>query len=293
MSHTYFSDRELGPRPRVSEEIPQAAWGGICAAVGSRITDGSFGYRYPTICPDSGAPYGCDARPFALALVAEIPAIAWPLNPQEVPSTLAVLDLLEFCFRAVGQPIGRTRHGYFDHDHLRYDVEVGCVKFREDINRILARNGIAYELDADGRVIRLAPPIVGEALKSAVFRTGDAELDSLLEVARTKYLDPDPNIRRESLEKLWDAWERLKTVEPGSDKKSQVTELLKKIASEPTFRETLNREAVALTDIGNAFRIRHSETSQIPIEQSEHIDYLFHRLFSLIRLALRSTGRGE
>lgn len=293
MSHTYFSDRELGPRPRVSEEIPQAAWGGICAAVGSRITDGSFGYRYPIICSDGGAPYGCDARPFALALVAEISVIAWPLNPQEVPPTLAVLDLLEFCFRAVGQPVGRTRHDYFDHYHLTYNVEAGCAKFRQDINRILARNGVVYELDADGRVIRLAPPVVGATLKSTVFRTGDAELDSLLEAARTKYLDPDPSIRRESLEKLWDAWERLKTIEPGSDKKSQATELLKRIAPEPMFREILNAEAVALTGIGNTFRIRHSETSQIPIEQSEHIDYLFHRLFSFVRLALRSTGRGE
>lgn len=293
MSHVYFSDRESGPRPRVSEEIPQSAWGGICAAVEARIRDGSFGYRYPSICSDSGAPYGCDARPFSLALMAEVPAIVWPLNPQEVPPALAVLDLLEFCFRAVGQPIGRTRHGYFDHYHLTYDVEVGRANFREEMNRILARNGIAYELDADGRVTRLAPPIVGEAMKSAVFRTGDSELDALLETSRTKFLDPDPTIRKEALEKLWDAWERLKTIEPGPDKKAQVTELLKKIAPEPTFQEVLNVEAKALTDIGNMFHIRHSETSQVAIQQSEHIDYLFHRLFSLIRVALRSTGRGE
>jgi len=36
------------------------------------------------------------------------------------------------------------------------------------------------------------------------------------------------DVRRESLEKLWDAWERLKTVEPGGDKKAQAKALLDK-----------------------------------------------------------------
>ncbi len=293
MNHTYFSDRELGPRPRVSEEITQSAWGGIFSAVKARIKDGSFGLRYPYTCPDNQAPYGCDEQPFSLALKAEVPAIVWPLDPGSIPPTPVVLDLLEFCFRAVGEPIGRTRHGFYEHYHLRYDQEIGRVNFRDEINRILARNEIVYELEADGRVVRLAPPVVGEALKSAVFRTGDAELDSLLEAARTKYLDPDPNIRRESLEKLWDAWERLKTVEPGKDKQASATTLLNRAASESMFREVLEKEALELTHIGNSFRIRHSETTVTPLELSEHVDYLFHRLFALIRLLLRTTNRGS
>ena len=39
MTHEYFSDRELGPRPRNSETIEKKAWGGLKAAVMRRIND--------------------------------------------------------------------------------------------------------------------------------------------------------------------------------------------------------------------------------------------------------------
>ncbi|GAH66143.1 unnamed protein product, partial [marine sediment metagenome] len=118
------------------------------------------------------------------------------------------------------------------------------------------------------------------------FNTADTELDAMLESSRSKYLSPDPDIRRESLEKLWDAWERVKTIEPAPE--ASVERLLDKATSEAKFREALENEALELTRIGNTFQIRHSETSQIPLESSEHIDYLFHRLFALIQLLLRS-----
>ncbi len=292
MNKAYFSDRELGPRPRIKEEIDQRAWGGIIAAIGSRIADGSFGYHYPAECPDGKGPFGCDGYQFYLALTAEINDISWPLNSAQVPPTLAILDLLEFCHRAVAKPVQGSYHPYYDHYHLAFKQEEGQTCFRDNINSILARNELAYELTADGVVVRLAPGALREALASAMFRTGDGELDSMLETARVKYLDPAPEVRRESLEKLWDAWERLKTVEPGKDKRESSKALLDRAAGEPTFREALEREAEELTRIGNKFRIRHSETYQVPLKLSEQVDYLFHRMFALIRLLLRTTGRG-
>jgi hypothetical protein len=32
-----------------------------------------------------------------------------------------------------------------------------------------------------------------------------------------------------------------------------------------------------LTEIGNRFMVRHTETDKIPITESAHVDYLFHR----------------
>ena len=89
---------------------------------------------------------------------------------------------------------------------------------------------------------------------------------------------------------LWDAWERLKTLDGQGDKKSQAKAMLDKTpgTSSPKFRDALKREAKDLTRIGNSLRIRHSETSQEMLTMSEHVDYLFYRLFSLIRLVLRS-----
>ena len=116
-------------------------------------------------------------------------------------------------------------------------------------------------------------------------------LDEMLEAARHKILNRSVDVRRESLEKLWDAWERLKTLEPGRDKSESAGRLLDKAAAEPTFRARLEEEARALTSIGNTFMIRHTETDKIPVADSAHIDYLFHRLFSMIRLLLKSSGR--
>ena len=130
-----------------------------------------------------------------------------------------------------------------------------------------------------------------ESLACASFDTSDNVLDSLLNTARQKFLDPDVHDRREALEKLWDAWERLKTLE-SSDKQASVRALLDKVSNEPAFRKVLETEARALTEIGNSFMIRHSEIGKVPIQDDEHVDYLFHRMFVLIRLILRQTGRG-
>jgi len=65
-----------------------------------------------------------------------------------------------------------------------------------------------------------------------------------------------------------------------------------KAAGEPTLRAKIEEEAIELTNIGNTFMIRHTETDKIPITDSAHIDYLFHRMFSMIRLLLKTSGRG-
>ena len=81
----------------------------------------------------------------------------------------------------------------------------------------------------------MAPMGLQQALSETVFKTGDDDLDRLLETAREKFLNRALDVRKEGLEKLWDAWERLKTVEPGKDKKAQATALLDKTAAEPVW----------------------------------------------------------
>ena len=114
----------------------------------------------------------------------------------------------------------------------------------------------------------------------------------MLEDARNKFLNRDLRVRREALERLWDAWERLKTVEPGNDKKAKATALLNRASKEPTLRQVLEVEALALTEIGNVFMIRHTEVGKVPVSESRDVDYLFQRLFSLVQLLLRASRRG-
>lgn len=152
--------------------------------------------------------------------------------------------MIEFCWRAIGKPEQIGYHDYYRHYHIRYDLETGRREFRESVNRIFRRNGLAYELSELGAIERLAPPVFRHALTSALFATSDTELNRMLETARRKFIDPDEFVRRESFESLWDAWERFKTLDASSSKKAGVTALLDTVAgsSSTRFREALERE---------------------------------------------------
>lgn len=150
---------------------------------------------------------------------------------------------------------------------------------------------MAFELK-DGEVTRMAPAVLHESLSEATFHTGDSQLDELLEAARHRFLNRSVDVRRESLEKLWDAWEHLKTIETPGDKKASVKVLLDKVSTEPALRGRFNQEARDLTEVGNVFMIRHTEVGKVPVVASAEIDFFFHRMFSLIRLLLRASDRG-
>ena len=126
--------------------------------------------------------------------------------------------MIEFCWWCIGKPIRNGYHKFFNHHHLDFDIEAGQNEFRNEINLIFRLNGLAYELTERGHIERLAPPVLREKLASDQFYTGDGELDGMLKTARRKFLNPDEAIRREALDSLWDAWERLKTLGDGSDK---------------------------------------------------------------------------
>ncbi len=290
MTSEYFSDRELGPRAQNLDVVPEAAWGGLLAIVRARISNVSFGYRYPDECPDGLGVCGFSGYDFKLAIQGEIPDLTWPLS-EDQPDTLTICDLLEFCHRAAAKPIEGSYHSFFNHYHYRFDPDEGQAFFRDDVNRVLRRNGVALDLATDGLMRRLAPETIREKLVYSVFRTSEQELDRLLDEARTKFMSPDPGVRRDGLEKVWDAWERLKTLEDPQNKKQSAEMLLRHVSSETGWFERLEKEAFELTSISNNFWIRHSEVGKTPLEDPQQIDYLFSRMFSFIYLLLHASKR--
>ncbi|CAN7177335.1 hypothetical protein [Rhizobium sp. LjRoot258] len=292
LSSNYFTDREYGQRPAVSETIDERVWGAIHALIDMRIGNGAFGYRFTEQCLDGDGPCGCDGRAFAQFLQAEVPWIDWPLSRNEVPETPVVLDLLEFCAKAVGEPILGSYHSYQHHYHMRWDRDAGLAAFVAEVNVLFQRNGVAFNLDTNGHAQRILPQPIAQALGWTMFRTGDTQTDSLLEYARSHFLSPKLGDRRDAMEKLWDSFERMKTLEPGTDKRAQAEALLDRAAVPGTpMRHALAEEAKTLTTIGNSFRIRHSEVTQVPIDRSEQLDWLFVRMFSFLRLLLLSSSR--
>ncbi len=293
LSGSYYTDREFGQRPAVSETIDERLWRAVQAMIEMRIGNGAFGFRFPEQCADGDGPCGCDKDAFERLLQAEVPWVNWPLSDREVPETPVVLDLLEFCAKAVGEPILGGYHSYQHHHHMAWDRAVGLAAFVAEVNVLFQRNGVAFALDPDGQARRILPQPVAQTLGWTMFRTGDEELDRLLEYARSHFLSPRLGDRRDATEKLWDAFERIKTLEPGADKRSQADALLDRTATPGTrMRGFLNEEARTLTLVGNSLRIRHSETTQEPVDRSEQLDWLFVRMFSLLRLLLLSSGWG-
>lgn len=300
MMSDYFSDRQNGPRARIEQVISPTVWAGLVATVQALINSGAFGLRFPECCPDGQATCGGDANALAASVSAEMPGLAWPLETVSLdgegysakrqpfaPDTLLVLDFIEFVHASVAKPISGKYHDYFNHHHLTFSQEAGQEEFRVTVNRMFARNGVAFEILPNGRIERVLPAVLGEELKRTFFNTGDRTLDNMLDECRAKFSDRNPLVRREALERLWDAWERIKSLADPSDKKHSVKIILDAVTSVPSLRKRLETEATELNSIGNSHLIRHSEISQVPVIDVGQVDYLFHRLFALIHLILR------
>ncbi len=299
----YFSDRENGPRARTEQVISPAVWAGLVATVQALINSGAFGLRFPERCPDGQAVCGCDTDALAASVIAEMPGFAWPLETMCLveegfllqrepfaPDTLLIMDFIEFIYASVAKPIPGKHHDFFSHHHLTFDQQSGQEEFRATVNRIFSRNGVAFEMLSTGRIVRVLPPVLGEDLKRTIFRTGDRTLDNMLDECRAKFSDRNPLVRREALERLWDGWERLKSLADPGDKKRSIKIILDATAAEPSLRARMEEEATELNSIGNSHLIRHSEVNQVPVIDVDQVDYLFHRLFAMIQLILRKKG---
>lgn len=287
-----FTERRGQSNPRVKEELDEITRRALWALLSGRINDEWFGLSFPEKCADGYVYAGTDLE--RLQHTMEGYGLLWP--PDEARGNRLspdgqVFDAIEFSYEYVAEAKDPAYHSYMCHTHYSYDQASGRAKFEDDVNRILERNGIAFELKG-GEVTRIAQTAPQATLAESVFDTGDGDLDRMLEYARTRFFSRSLDVRRESLEKLWDAWERLKTIEPGKNKKEQTAALLARASKDPNLLERLNTEALELTEIGNMFMIRHTEKDKIPITESGHIDYLFERMYSIIHLLLKASGRG-
>jgi len=303
---SYFSDRHSRTTPRAVETISPQTWAGILSLLEARVTDGSLAFGFPAECQDGGAIYGTDQVSLWDRALAEIPRLLpaseeprdaysppWRPRRDEVPPTDAVLDLCVLIARNIGQPkIVGSHHTYYGHDHIRLDREEGLIRWVQEVNGLFARAGLAYEMAADGTISSLLPGPLLEAIAQTEFATGDAAADALLERAVALLSSRHADAHQDAIEKLWDAFERIKTLEAGDKKQGAETLLSASQAPDaPLFNEAVRNEFRLLTDLGNKLRIRHSETDKEPISSRRKAEYLFHRMFALLRYVLLQTDR--
>lgn len=315
MTSAFYSDRTSGQRPRTGEEVTPEAWRGVLAIIKRRLGDGTLAKSFPIQdCIDG--PFlitGTNTSDFEQLLVSLIPAlkrqedeepgagrapVSRPtpvLDPNRPPPTPVALDVVDFVMQYVATPTTRTNDDYWKHEHLTFNEESensGRAEFAREVELIFQRNGIGFTFGSDLQVVRLGPPEARELLSDFAPRTGDAALDSKLRDATTRFLSRDLQQRVDALEKLWDAFERFKTLELGGDKKRSARALIERAAGGPgAFAECLDQECGALREVGNRFYIRHFEHDKEPLPGPEAVDYLFTRLAALIAFLLRQTGR--
>jgi hypothetical protein len=288
-SPAYFSDSELGPRPLVVDDLPPSAWAGISATFYRFADQHYFAAEFPEQCSDGRGVAGTSIAGLRALLISHIPALGGMPRDDEQPDTVTAMDLVGFGWHHSQEPTAVSHHDFFDHDHYRFDRAAGRERWRTEINHILARNGIALQQQSDGRVVRVGTVAANVVTRSPLPASGDARLDEKVVTALRKYQDPDIAVRREALEALWDAFERVKTVIDPTDKKRSAAALIALMVKDPASRQAVADEFFALTSLGNDFQIRHHEVRKSAVEPAI-IDLLFVRALTLVDGAVRARA---
>lgn len=113
--------------------------------------------------------------------------------------------------------------------------------------------------------------------------TEDKELNKLIEDSKDRFVSND---RQVAIEKLWGAFERLKThFHSEGLKKNLSAEKLVNLVSEDFDKDFMNEEFDKLTKIGNDYRIRHHETNRKELK-TVHLNYFYFRMLALVDLCL-------
>lgn len=121
-----------------------------------------------------------------------------------------------------------------------------------------------------------------ELLNQSPPRSIDELINEKIEESKIYIRSKDSKQKQIALEKIWDTFERLKTVYE-EDKKKSVTRLIDTVSKESAVtKELLSKEFQQLTQIGNAYHIRHFENGKEPIHSDNFREYLYFRILSLI-----------
>lgn len=201
-------------------------------------------------------------------------------------------------------------------EELQYDLENDYTetKLFDDISRaeklfgkdVPAIHDCVEEVQHFNGIIRRNAQIVVDLLEVALseqaslsydlvdFQIDDNEFNKLVEQAFQYYKEARIDT---ATEKIWDAFEGIKTFYKQYDKKGSITKLIDIVSkNNAEYREMVEEEFPSLTKLGNDFRIRHHETNKKDICCKEHYDYLFHRCIAVLRLVtsvLRENSLNE
>lgn len=160
----------------------------------------------------------------------------------------------------------------------KYSADNG---FAMQVNALFNLNKLPYKLD-NGRIESTFGVQIKKNDLSGIPEKG---LKDLLIEAEHYYNNGNKQI---AVEKLWDAFERLKTYySPMLNKSQSVNRIIDDMSgSDADFKTLYETEFKTLTTIGNNFRIRHHETTKIEITDDRQYDYFYKRCLALLSIAI-------
>ena len=149
--------------------------------------------------------------------------------------------------------------------------------FEVEVNAII--QDIGYKL-LDGKIMSAQPQVRVEL-------PVEPSLRGLIQIAERYFMKEDAESKQLALEKIWDAFEKLRTYY-SPEKKKSMARLIDKIAGgDAALAEKFNTEFMGLGEIGNKYQIRHFETGKIPISDVRLKEYWYQRCLSLINLSIK------
>ena len=153
--------------------------------------------------------------------------------------------------------------------------------YAAQMNMIFKLNSVPYKLE-QGRIVSTLEIAIDPKILAEIPEKG---LKELLSEANAYYRSGNKQI---AVEKIWDAFERLKTYySPTLNKAQSADKIIDNMSnSEPNYKTLYEAEFKALTNIGNNFRIRHHETTKIDITDNRQYDYFYKRCLALVSVAI-------
>ena len=170
---------------------------------------------------------------------------------------------------------------YFEGDEC--DIKEAKEALRQEINNACQEDDIedlsdVFDIDINTSL-----------LFNKEIRTDDDILNSDIEKAKEQYIKGDLQL---AVEKIWDSFERIKSYYD-KDKKSSVKKIVASLSDEiksaKSSQDTdedkfFEKELRELTELGNNYKIRHSEKDRAVITNHFTQEYLFFRVLNLIIL---------
>lgn len=262
----------------------------------------NIAWKYPAECPDGNGCCGLDYGKLGTALTFEIPTLYKDQRGEitkpgkdyygdvDEYDQYALLDFIELIAQNCRDVSEKSWHNFHRHYDLSFaDTREVFTTYRREINSIFEKTGLLYTLTGSGMVERIIENgVLTTETEIVMKRVPEKGTRELLEEAISLFKQPHPSARKDSVEKIWDALERLKTYYADIDKRSSTEKIVKDMANSiPSFTKLFDDEFRALTSIGNNFRIRHHETDKVDITDNKHYDYFFNRCLAMIALAVQ------